>query len=58
MTEGCPEKYMKKLIGRTDIEDGLARLDKVTQEEVQMVFAQNLKATHTVDESVGGVANK
>ena len=48
---------MKKLIGRTDMEDVLKRLDKLTQEEVRMAVAQNLKATHTADERVRGVAN-
>ena len=48
---------MKKLIGRTDIEDALKRLDKLTQEEARMAVAQNLKATHAVDESLKGVAN-
>jgi archaellum component FlaC len=55
--EGCSEKFGKKLIGRTDMEDALKRLDKLTQEEARMAVAQNLKATHTVDESVRGVAN-
>ena len=54
----CSEKYAKKLIGRTDIEDTLKRLDKLTQEEAWMGIAQNLKATHTVGESVRGVADK
>ena len=48
---------MKKLIGRTDIEDGLKRLDKLTQEEARMVAAENLKATRTVDKRVQGVAD-
>ena len=48
LTEGCSEKYMKKLIGRTEIEDGLKRLDKLTQEEARMAVAQNLKLAHTV----------
>ena len=43
---------MKKLIGRTEIEDGLKRLDKLTQEEARMAAAQNLKVTHTVAETV------
>jgi archaellum component FlaC len=46
-----------KLIGRTDMEDALKRLDKLTQEEARMAIAQNLKATHAVDERVRGVAN-
>jgi hypothetical protein len=40
------EKYLKKLIGKTDIEDALKRLDKLTNEEVRMVTAQVLRATH------------
>ena len=56
LTERCSEKFVKKLIGRTDIEDALKKLDKLTQEEVRMAVAQNLKATHTVDERVKGVA--
>jgi archaellum component FlaC len=37
--------------------DALKRLDKLTQEEARMAATQNLKATNTVDERVGGVAN-
>jgi hypothetical protein len=39
------------------MEDALKRLDKLTQEEVGMAVAQNLKATHVVDERVRGVAD-
>ena len=48
---------MKKLMGRTEIEDALKKLDKLTQEEARMAAAQNLKATHAVDERVKGVAD-
>lgn len=47
-----PEKYLKKLVGRTDIEDALGRLDKLTQDEVRMATAQLLKITHGVDDKV------
>jgi hypothetical protein len=57
LAEGCSEFFGKKLIGRTDLEDALKRLDKLTQEEARMAIVQNLKATRTVDERVGGVAN-
>ena len=58
VAEGCcSEKYMKKLIGRTEIEDALKRLDKLTQEEARMAAAQNLKVTHTVDKRVEEVAD-
>ena len=58
MTERCPERYMKKLIGRTEIEDGLKRLDKLTQEEARMAAAQNLKVTHAVAETVVAIDNR
>ena len=48
---------MKRLIGRTDLEDAFKRLDKLTHEEARMAVAQNLKATHIVDQRVRGVAN-
>jgi hypothetical protein len=49
---------LKKLIGRTDMEDGLKRLDKLTQEEARMATAQVLKVTYAVDERVRGVADR
>ena len=39
------------------MEDALNRLDQLTQEETRMAVAQNLKATHIIDERVTGVAN-
>ena len=48
---------MKRLMGRTDMEDALKRLDKLTQEEARMAVAENLRATHAVDERVRGVAS-
>jgi hypothetical protein len=54
----CIEKYGKKLIGRTDIEDALKRLDKLTYEEARMATAENLKAMHAVGESVRGVTDR
>jgi hypothetical protein len=49
---------MKKLVGRTDMEDSLKRLDKLTQEEARMATAQVLKVTHTIEEGVRGVSDK
>ena len=57
LTYGCLEKYVKTLIGKTEMEDALRRLDKLTQEEARMAAAQNLKAMHIVDERVKGVAD-
>ena len=57
-TEKCSGKYLKKLVGKADLEDALKRLDKLTNEEVRMATAQVLKATHTVDDRVRGVDDK
>ena len=48
--ERCIEKYAKKLVGRTDVEDALKRLDKLTHEEAWMGIAQNMKALHILSE--------
>ena len=57
-TEGCLEKYGKRLIEKTDMEDALKKLDDLTQEEARMMIAENLRATHAVDESVRGVTER
>ena len=49
---------MKKLTGNTDIEDGLERLDKLTQEDARMASAELLKMTHGVDDGVKGIDEK
>jgi hypothetical protein len=52
------EKYVKKLIGRTDIEDALKRLDNLTHEEALMATAQILKLAQSVDDKVTSVDGK
>jgi hypothetical protein len=42
----CIERFLKKVAGRSDVEDALRRLDKLTQEEHRMTSAQGLRATH------------
>ena len=49
---------LKKLVGRTDIEDALQRLDKLTQEEASMATAEGLKATHDIHNKVEDVGSK
>ena len=48
---------MKKLLGKTEMEDALKKLDNLTQEEARMAAAENLKLTHTVDKKVEGVVD-
>jgi archaellum component FlaC len=45
-------------VGRTDIEDALQRLDKLTQEEARMATAEGLKAAHGIDSKVEDVGDK
>ena len=56
-SERFSEKYLNKLIGRTDLEDSLKRLDRLTQEESQMAAAQVLKVANIVDDRVQGIAD-
>ena len=54
-TELSAERYLRKLAGKTDVEDALKRLDKLTHEEAWMATAQVLRATHNVDDRVASV---
>lgn len=55
MKQSRTKKFLKKLAGRTDMEDALARLDKLTNEEARMAGAQVLKNTHVIDGKLTGV---
>jgi hypothetical protein len=57
-TDCYSEKYLEKVVGRTDVEDGLARLDRLTQEEARMAAAQGLKTAYAVHDKVQGVDDK
>ena len=46
------EKILKKLVGRTDVEDALSRLDMLTMEESLMVVLRNLEVAHHIDSNV------
>ncbi|KAH9055257.1 hypothetical protein EDB87DRAFT_1813988, partial [Lactarius vividus] len=50
--QGRTKKYLKKLAGRTELEDALKRLDKLTQEEARMAAAQLLKIAHNVENKI------
>ena len=40
------------------MEDALKRLDKLTHDETRMAIAENLRATHAIDDGVKGVVDK
>jgi hypothetical protein len=48
-TDCDSETFLKRLIGRRDIEDALLRLDSLTKEESLMALARNLEVTHRID---------
>ena len=52
------EAYLKKLIGRKDVEEALQRLDQLTQEECRMAAAEVLVITRSIDDKVMAVDDK
>ena len=46
MAECATEKFAKKLLGESEIEAVLKRLDRLTQEEARMTVAQTLGVVH------------
>ena len=57
LTKLSVEKYLKKLMGKNNIEDALKRLDRLTQEEARMAAAQLLNVTNTIDNRVEEIAD-
>ena len=55
--ERLAERFLKKVAGRSEIDDALRRLDKLTQEEHRLATAQDLRATHGVREKMDIVIN-
>ena len=48
---------MKRVAGRTDLEDGLKKLDKMTLEEVAMASVELLRIAHSIDSKVTAVGD-
>ena len=51
------EKFAKKLLGESEIEAVLQRLDRLTQEEGRMTVAQTLEVVHGLVDNVKVVMN-
>jgi hypothetical protein len=49
------ETFLKRLGGRTDLEDALLQLDALTKEENLMTATRNLEVAHHVDGNVAEV---
>ncbi|KAH9012832.1 hypothetical protein EDB83DRAFT_2189816, partial [Lactarius deliciosus] len=56
--QGRTKAYLKKLVGRKDVEDALHRLDALTQEEARMAAAEVLAITRGIDDKVKDVGDK
>jgi hypothetical protein len=52
LVDDVSEQFLKRLMGKTDVEDALLRLDSLTKEESLMAMAKNLEVTHQVDRNV------
>jgi hypothetical protein len=46
VTQCAAEKFTKKLLGESEIETVLRRLDRLTQDEARMTIAQTLGVVH------------
>jgi hypothetical protein len=46
VVECAAEKFAKKLLGESDVESVLKRLDRLTQEEARMTVVQTLEVVH------------
>ena len=46
LVECCAEKFAKKLLGESDIEAVLQRLDRLTQDEARLTVAHTLEVVH------------
>jgi len=55
--EGRFKKFAKKLIGESDIESILQRLDRLTQEEARMTIAHTLEVVHDIFDNLKVVMN-
>ena len=50
--------YLKKLVGRKDVEDALQRLEQLTQEECRMAAVETLMIARGIDDKVQAVGDK
>ncbi|KAH9055276.1 hypothetical protein EDB87DRAFT_1824722 [Lactarius vividus] len=57
MGQNRAKKFVKKVAGWTDLEEGMKKLDNLTNEEVAMASVQILKVAHTVDDKVTAVCD-
>ncbi|KAH9051135.1 hypothetical protein EDB83DRAFT_2293977, partial [Lactarius deliciosus] len=49
------KKFMKRVVGITKLDDGLKKLDKMSNDEARMANAESLRIAHDIAERVEGV---
>lgn len=49
------EKFLRKVGGITELEDGLKKLDNMTNEEVRMAIAEVMRLAHDLNTKMEGV---
>jgi hypothetical protein len=54
----CLERFLKKIAGITKLEDGLNKLDRMTNEEARMASAEVLRLAHGIETKVDVVEGK
>jgi hypothetical protein len=54
----CLEKFLKRIAGIKPLDDGLKKLDKMTNEEARMANAEGLRLGYNIDKKVEGVDEK
>ena len=52
ISQRCTEKFAKKLLGESEIEAVLQKLDRLTQEEARVMVAQTLEVVHCLVNNV------
>ena len=52
MADRGTEKFIKRLMGKTEVDDGLQRLDMLTKEENLMTAARTLQVTSDIHHDV------
>ncbi len=57
MAECATEKFAKKLLGESEIEGVLQRLDRLTQDEARITVAQTLGVVHGLVGNVKEIMN-
>ncbi|KAH9169401.1 hypothetical protein EDB89DRAFT_1908686 [Lactarius sanguifluus] len=58
LRRGSAKRFLKRLAGRTDLEDAVKKLDRLTQEEARMALAEVLRVTNSVRDEVEVVDGK